>query len=181
MKPTSQAHRSSTCLLPHEWQGLVRNQTPISLAVLNQHNMAWTKTHSKFSIQRSEFRSFSIPTGNMETVKGQPLPRPGVMSDHHWTHWYRSVQWENSKQLLHFQHYDLNILCAHKDRERFPSCFLNGHFFPMDTFSKPTRRSLLGQVYIPHHRHQSPGIRTRLLHVYHKIHTRWSRCIAFLV
>ena len=109
IKPTTQAHLSSTRLLPHEWQGWVRIQTLINLAVLNQHNMTWTKTHSKFSIQRSEIKSFSKPTGNMG------LLRPSALLDHHSSQWYIRVQWENSKQLLQFSTLRPKLsLCSHR-------------------------------------------------------------------
>ena len=105
----------------------------INPAVLNQHNMTWTKTPAKFPIRRSEIKTFSIPTGNMQTVRenlfsGQ-VPRRiviGLVDT-------EAFSGKISKNPFNFQHYDLNFLCAHVDGERFPSRpltpdFDNGHF-----------------------------------------------------
>ena len=41
----------------------------MNLTVLNDHSMALLKSNARYPIRRSEIKTFSIPKGNMQTVK----------------------------------------------------------------------------------------------------------------
>ena len=102
-------------------------------AVLNDHNMALMKSNAKYPIRRSEIKTFSIPQGNMQTVKeslfsGQ-VPRRliiGLLDS-------QALAGDVTKNPFNFQHFNLNYLCAHVDGDRVPNRpltpdYTNGHF-----------------------------------------------------
>ena len=102
-------------------------------SVLNDHSLTITKNTVKYPIRRSEIKSFSIPTGNLSTVKeslfsGQ-VPRRliiGLLDS-------KAVTGDVKKNPFNFQHFSLSYLCCHVNGNRIPNRaltpdFANGNF-----------------------------------------------------
>ena len=90
-------------------------------AVLDDHSMALLKPNARYSIRKSEIKTFSIPKGNVQTVKeslfsGQ-LPRRlviGLLDS-------QALTGHNKKNPFNFQHFNPNYLCIYVDGERVPT------------------------------------------------------------
>ena len=102
-------------------------------SVLNDHSLRIMKSTVKYPVRRSEIKSFSIPSGNLSTVKeslfsGQ-VPRRliiGLLDS-------KAVTGDVKKNPFNFQHFSLNYLCCHVNGDRIPNRaltpdFTNGNF-----------------------------------------------------